>query len=74
MSGARDYLQGRNRPKADQTLEERADDPEVEAIATSLELSGMEQGSFEPTPAQLFETWVTMGLIAVAPYMEEVFE
>lgn len=43
-------------------------------VGASLSLAGLDKGSLDPTEAELFETWVTLGLIGVAPYVEEVFE
>ena len=49
-------------------------DEETKTVATALVMLGMPPKGFSPTHAQLAEAWVLMGLVSVAPIVEEVLE
>lgn len=75
MSNVKGYLDARNRQKqsGDATAVE-GEDSETSGVMAALQLVGMKAGAFSPTESQLAETWVMLGLISVAPIVEEVFE
>lgn len=75
MSNVKGYLAARNRQNESKGDEAQpVEDPETSAVMAALQLVGMEAGSFSPSESQLVETWVMLGLVGVAPIVEEVFE
>lgn len=75
MSNVKGYLAARNRQTdGAENAEQEVEDSETSAVMAALHLVGMEAGSFNPSESQLVETWVMLGLVSVAPIVEEVFE